>query len=612
MKSNDKSSLKTLSINHLMKDLIENSVKDCSDNNLLTLLIVDNFSSKILSSFLKMSDLLGKGISSIELINNKRNKNNNYGAIYFLSPSNESCNLLIEDFNDLDKPTYNRIYIFFTHKLSEDLLEKITTEGIFQHTILIKEFNLSFILFDENIFDLGWESGLKIFNCTLENELKLINSMADKIFTVCSILNIHPHIQYQKSSKLCEKLSYKLEYIFNNNNIMNNKKMEGIILLTDRSLDLISPFLHDYNYQALCYDLFDIKNKSIEINGKIIKLSNEDEFWNNYKYRHIAEVLEDLIKNFYNYKNNELNKEKNILSFSEMANCLEDNPKYIYRISQLINQLNLAQKIIEKYKNNNIFELIELEQDIFSSKINNNEILSKFLEIKSKLDIKFENYIRLMLILYLNNENNRFNEILKDDFFKENNDIINNLKYIINNIIDYKINYNKFGKKLLINNENISKIINYHEIRTMPSLSNLVYKVCNNLLEEEEFPFINNKKVEIKNNLNEKILIIFNIGGLSYNEIASIENLENVNDYKIYLGTTCIMNASEYISHLKNIDKNCEQSIKKDCLEDLMTQADENACIINVNLHNTNNINITDDNIPLEKQKLLDDNDFMI
>ena len=97
-----------------MKDLIENSVKDCSDNNLLTILIVDNFSSKILSSFLKMSDLLGKGISSIELINNKRNKNNNYGAIYFLSPSNESCNLLIEDFNDLDKPAYNRIYIFYS------------------------------------------------------------------------------------------------------------------------------------------------------------------------------------------------------------------------------------------------------------------------------------------------------------------------------------------------------------------------------------------------------------------------------------------------------------------------------------------------------------------
>ena len=210
MKSNDNSSLKFLSYNHLMKDLIDNSVKDCSDNNLFAILIVDNYSSKILSSILKMSDLLSKGISSIELINSKRVKNNNYGAIYFLSPNKESCNLLIEDFNDLDKPAYNRIYLFFTHKLSEDLLEKITTEGIIQHTILIKEFYLSFLLFDENVFDLGWESGLQIFNCNSETEFKLINIMSNKIYTICSILNMRPYIQFQKNSKFCENLGNKL------------------------------------------------------------------------------------------------------------------------------------------------------------------------------------------------------------------------------------------------------------------------------------------------------------------------------------------------------------------------------------------------------------------
>ena len=58
-------SLKILSYNHLMTDLIENSVKDCSENNLLPILILDNYTSKILSSILKTSDLINKGISSI-------------------------------------------------------------------------------------------------------------------------------------------------------------------------------------------------------------------------------------------------------------------------------------------------------------------------------------------------------------------------------------------------------------------------------------------------------------------------------------------------------------------------------------------------------------------
>ena len=165
-------SLKILSYNHLITDLIENSVKDCSENNLLPILILDNYTSKILSSILKASDLINKGISSIELINNKRNKYENYAAIYFISPTNLSCDLLVEDFMDIEKPAFKRIYIFFTHKISEDLLESITTEGIIKHTILIKEFNLSFFIFDDNIFDLRWKSGLKIFNCSYEYEYK--------------------------------------------------------------------------------------------------------------------------------------------------------------------------------------------------------------------------------------------------------------------------------------------------------------------------------------------------------------------------------------------------------------------------------------------------------
>ena len=42
-------------------------------------------------------------------------------------------------------------------------------------------------------------------------------------------------------------------------------------------------------------------------------------------------------------------------------------------------------------------------------------------------------------------------------------------------------------------------------------------------------------------------LIIFNIGGLSHNEIAALEKLQksNVVNHKIYIGITCVMNASE-------------------------------------------------------------------
>ena len=592
-----KNSLKNISFNHLMKDLIEDTIKNNSEESLFTLLIVDKFSSEILSSFLKVSDLLNKGILSIELINNKRNKFPNYNAIYFLSPSNESCNLLVNDFNDLDNPSYNKIFLFFTHKLPEDLLEKITTEGIIQHTVLIKEFNLSFTIYDENIFNLNFKSGLKIFKLNFDEEEKMIKILSHRIFTVLSILNIYPFIQYQNDSKLCLKLGNELQFILDNNNILNNKKKESILLLTDRSIDSSSPLLHNDNYLSLCNDLLNIKNmNNIEVNkDTIIKLSKEDELWNKLKLMNISSVFDELLKYFEIYKN----KDNNNLSFIEMINYLKElinrqnqNCKLnISKVELLINQLYLAEKIKNKYKDNNIHELIEFERNFLLNEINS-DIISKIFEIKK--NISKEDYLRLLLILYINN-NNTFKDIfneerIKNDISKEENNIFNNLKYIIKN--------NTNDDKLIINDEYESKLLL------------TIKKALKFSLNEKNFPFINHSKEEIKLSSESFPLIVFNIGGISYNEIASVQKLSY---NKLFFGSTSIINANEYINHLKNIEEENKKDIKIDCLEDYDNIINNDSFILNVNSNIKENNNPEKEDISPELQKLLEDeNDYYI
>ena len=592
-----KNSLKNISFNHLMKDLIEDTIKNNTEESLFTLLIVDKFSSEILSSLLKVSDLLNKGILSIELINNKRNKFPNYNAIYFLSPSNESCNLLVNDFNDLDNPSYNKIFLFFTHKLPEDLLEKITTEGIIQHTVLIKEFNLSFTIYDENIFNLNFKSGLKIFKLNFDEEEKMIKILSHRIFTVLSILNIYPFIQYQNDSKLCLKLGNELQFILDNNNILNNKKKESILLLTDRSIDSSSPLLHNDNYLSLCNDLLNIKNmNNIEVNkDTIIKLSKEDELWNKLKLMNISSVFDELLKYFEIYKN----QDNNNLSFIEMINYLKElinrqnqNCKLnISKVELLINQLYLAEKIKNKYKDNNIHELIEFERNALLNEINS-DIISKIFEIKK--NISKEDYLRLLLILYINN-NNTFKDIfneerIKNDISKEENNIFNNLKYIIKN--------NTNDDKLIINDEYESKLLL------------TIKKALKFSLNEKNFPFINHSKEEIKLSSESFPLIVFNIGGISYNEIASVQKLSY---NKLFFGSTSIINANEYINHLKNIEEENKKDIKIDCLEDYDNIINNDSFILNVNSNIKENNNPEKEDISPELQKLLEDeNDYYI
>ena len=56
-------SLKTLANSRLTVDLLEGSIADCQNRGCpFTILVVDNYSAKVLSSYLTMSDLLNSGI----------------------------------------------------------------------------------------------------------------------------------------------------------------------------------------------------------------------------------------------------------------------------------------------------------------------------------------------------------------------------------------------------------------------------------------------------------------------------------------------------------------------------------------------------------------------
>ena len=621
--------LKSLANTRITVDLLESSILNCQKTCPFTILVVDNYSAKVLSSYLTMSDLLNRGIFTVELITNKRNRFPNYGVIYFLSPTQKSISALVSDFSDLKKPKYKQVYIFFTHRLPENLLEMLVTDGIIRRTVLLKELNLSFYSKEDIVFDFEFESGLKIFNATQDNQNKILKSICDRLFTVLTTLNIHPYIQYQANSKFCTILSDEIEDIFIKNKFCKNLKKGGILLLTDRSIDVTSPLLHDYNFRALVYDLLEVKNNTLNINNKKIVLSDDDDLWHSYKVMHIAEVFDKLTKDIAEFQKSDIAKvgnASNMDSFSDMHNVLNNMSSYKLKSTQLSNQLHLAEELNKKYKNNHINEIIELEQDIVSGendggKINNRDIFKNFTITKSKLTNQREDFIRLLLTLYtsLSIDEKDFN-FLSGKLSEEESGVLRGLiKLGFDPKSSGKKNerrkINLIREKVSLVGENISKKITYSSLRSSPNITILAEQASNYLLDRDQFPFRNwdkgdlpkkEKKYGTKNlfdtssnkeaDLSEmEPLIVFNIGGLAHNEISSLEKLQNSNviNHRIYIGSTDIINASEYMKQLREIDKIDDLAIGKDCLDDQMIDDAEKE------LNNESNINV------IEKDSLL-------
>lgn len=269
------------------------------------LLILDEYTAKLISSFVTMSDVLNKGIFSVEKLEIGRQKFPNYQAIYFISPTKASIDFILKDFEDKQNPQYKRIHIFFSHQVMDSSLSLLANEKLYPRILSCKELNLSFLCKNRNLFELGVTNFLEIFSAKADKdkERDKIATLSERLFTVCSVLNEFPFIQYQKNSNFCFELALslnaKLKDFYASGGNVNTTR--GLMLITDRSLDVCTPLLHDYSYESLLYDLlkqeeFVVKSSDEKAQPKKMELDENDEIWNKYKSCHIAEVFEKMSK----------------------------------------------------------------------------------------------------------------------------------------------------------------------------------------------------------------------------------------------------------------------------------------------------------------------------
>lgn len=83
-------------------------------------LVLDVKSTAIISSVLRVNDLLKAGVTVHSLIQQRRAPLPDVPAVYFVSPSQENVNLIVED---LKEDKYSDFYVNFTSTLDRELLE---------------------------------------------------------------------------------------------------------------------------------------------------------------------------------------------------------------------------------------------------------------------------------------------------------------------------------------------------------------------------------------------------------------------------------------------------------------------------------------------------------
>jgi len=374
-------------------------------------LIVDEASTRIISSCVGMYRLMESRINLVEDLTKKRAPYRQSAPIYFLTPTLDSVNRLIEDWTPSKKkqPLYaDTIFLYFTKTLPDDLLQKIKAcKPLVKRLKVFNEVNIDFIASEVRAFHFDMEASFAPLyrkNPTpSEDTLSIFSSITSKLVTLCASLNEYPHIRYRTSSPIASNLAnhfhQKLtEYIGSNEtwwyhgDAEHTERGRATLLLLSRADDCLSPLLHEFTYQAMVYDLLDVDHEKItysaEMAGSVdpegnavdtidkdALLNDDDELWVELRGKHIADVIQILSGRIREIVNSSTGvalsangTKAKALSLSQMSNALRALPEYREVMSKLTQHMNMAHRCMDIFNAENLIDLSELEQTLATGK----------------------------------------------------------------------------------------------------------------------------------------------------------------------------------------------------------------------------------------------------
>ncbi|XP_062991480.1 syntaxin-binding protein 3 isoform X2 [Elgaria multicarinata webbii] len=320
---------------------------DCRKEEEWKIILLDDFTTKLLSSCGKMTDLLAEGITVVENVYKNREPVPHMKAIYLITPTTKSVDGLINDFVSKSSSKYKAAYVYFTDFCDDKLFNKMKT-SCSKAIRRCKEININFFPYESQVFTLDVPNAF--YRCYSPNVEKtndnVMEQIAEQIVTLCATLEENPGVRYKSkpldnASKLAQLVEKKLENYYKiDERSQVTGKTHSQLLIIDRGFDPVSTVLHELTFQAMAYDLLPIENDTYKYkpegaSGKEREaiLEEDDDLWVKIRHRHIADVLEELPKLMKDISSKRKASEGK-LSLSNLAQLMKKMPHFRKQITK--------------------------------------------------------------------------------------------------------------------------------------------------------------------------------------------------------------------------------------------------------------------------------------
>ncbi|KAG1140229.1 hypothetical protein G6F37_006323 [Rhizopus arrhizus] len=626
-----------IGIDEILKKRFLELIKSVQPTGRWKLVVVDSLSSKILNSACKMYDILEENVTLVENIEKPRQPYPSYEAVYILTPCIESCSRLVDDFSRKDGPMYAAAHVHFINALDNNVFTELThmlnAANAANHIKSLKEMYVDFIVREHCVYTLDNESRfLTLFGSDGSNTSQIetqLDNIAKELLSVCVTLGESPLIRYHRpldekgtiNRKIPELLA-KLVQAELDNFCATNPEFppprdpplpSGTLILLDRTIDPIAPFLHEFTYQAMMADLLKVEEVPtglkyeytyIQEDGtdhkQEVTLNEQDTVYTMIRHMHIASTTEKLIEDFNRFMNeNKISSNEGQTTAStlnDMKNMISNLPQFQEMKSKYSAQMTIANDCMAEFKYQNLEAIGLLEQNMACGETPEGDEPKNLKEdlISILDDPETSEMVKTRLILLwiasaetINPED--LEELLSyarlDQDYK---DAITNISLLG---VQLSKSANKQGQKT--KNRKKKKADAQQEVpfdlsRYVPVVKRIVEGHIDGTIDQRLFP--NNirtvKQQNLRKNTAEAVkevpklrvyktqwhkkstganaapkppsgppVIIFIVGGMTYSEIRSAYELAETFDREIYIGSTHVITPDKFVQDISQLDK---------------------------------------------------------
>jgi len=354
--------------------------------------VLDSGSRRLVDGVVREDDILKENVTNIEHIEDRRPMNQEMDAVYLLSAQPHIVDCLMADF---ERRRYRRSFVIWTSLLPPEQRARLDQSAMAREQIaLLRVLNIDFFPREARLitFRDPWSFPTLFHPACNQLVRQHMDELAQKIVSICVSLGEYPTIRYHspknpahEASVLCSHLARFVQLELHHYAKYHedfpppSPRPRGALIITDRSMDLFAPLVHEFTYQAMVHDVLPLSegdkiyyktaldSSGAEGSAKDVEISEKDSIWVNNRHLHMKDLLEKLASEFQAFKKKNpqfAESGDNPSSLNNIKDMLAGLPQYQEGKEAFSLHLNMASDAMSVFQKRRLGELASVEQSL--------------------------------------------------------------------------------------------------------------------------------------------------------------------------------------------------------------------------------------------------------